>query len=968
MIRICKQCGEYYNGFRPNDYGSVHMCGKRRCRFCTEMVEYTSHLCYMRPDGDADTAINDVVGGCSGNATNQDAEVDTEPCRKRARSNSVAQHQKQQQQPYTYVFWDSEARQENNGLHEANLFVAHIVCEMCIDSAEPANCTQRHEKSFVCYTTDEFGRFALKQRRATFIAHNFKGYDSQFVLDFCRSNGVKPEVIMNGQKCTYLQLTVQAVRFIDSYNFLPMALSKFPETFGFTERRKGHFPHFFNTVANANYIGPLPAKHYYGYQHMRVEQRTEFDRWYDAELAKGTVFNMREDILSYCDNDVAVLRIGCAQFRRLLLKIAKTDPFREAITIASTAQLIFRKMFLKPKQIGIIPANGYRPTANQSTKALQWLTWLAATRNITIRDCRHANGEFSVGRYKVDGYDEQNKTVYEFLGSYWHGDLNVYASNTFNQRLMCPMGVLNDRTLHRQMEIERSGYRYVAMWESEWTAFLKSNPDAREIVENAEITTPLEPRDAFFGGRTNACRLYYKQPEDASTKVRYVDFCSLYPTVNKYGRYPLGHPTIITEFNNGEDRIIDTYFGLIKCAILPPRDLYHPVLPYRHPDGKLMFPLCIKCADKYYTYACTHSEAQRKWIGTWTSVELQHAVSRGYKILRIFEVWHFPDTTQYNRAESTGGLFAEYVNMFMKIKQEASGLPANVNTDTEITAYINDFEHREGGVRLEREKIALNPGLRYTAKLFLNSLWGKFGQRSNLPRTAFVDTATELNGLLQRQDVEVNELLEFKGPTIEDDICQVQYKMKTDCVEESATTNIFVAAFTTAHARLMLLKEMEKLDRRVLYYDTDSIIYVSSDAFEEPSTGCFLGELTHELKPGEHIVEFFSGGPKNYGYKTSIGKFVQKHKGITLNAHVLNTLTFEAARNLVCESAYSATAAARGELAVDMQQIRRLPKGNGLQTILLRKRYAFHYDKRVIVADYDTLPYGHVLIPNDTSI
>ena len=66
------------------------------------------------------------------------------------------------------------------------------------------------------------------------------------------------------------------------------------------------------------------------------------------EVEHGTQFNMQVDLQSYCENDVSVLRIGCTRFRRLLLDIGNTDPFKESVTIASCAQLIFRKLFLKP--------------------------------------------------------------------------------------------------------------------------------------------------------------------------------------------------------------------------------------------------------------------------------------------------------------------------------------------------------------------------------------------------------------------------------------------------------------------------------------------------------------------------------------------------------------------------------------------------------------------------------------------
>ena len=81
--------------------------------------------------------------------------------------------------------------------------------------------------------------------------------------------------------------------------------------------------------------------------------------------------------------------------------------------------------------------------------------------------------------------------------------------------------------------------------------------------------------------------------------------------VNKYCNYPVGHPEIITE--NFSD--VNDYFGLIKCRVLPPSNLHLPVLPIRC-KGKLMFPLCQKCAEKSQETPCQHLEEERCITGT----------------------------------------------------------------------------------------------------------------------------------------------------------------------------------------------------------------------------------------------------------------------------------------------------------------------------------------------------------------
>lgn len=90
---------------------------------------------------------------------------------------------------------------------------------------------------------------------------------------------------------------------------------------------------------------------------------------------------------------------------------------------------------------------------------------------------------------------------------------------------------------------------------------------------------PLEPRDAFFGGRTNAATLYHKADQSIGEQIKYVDVTSLYPWVNKNGEYPIGHPEVITR---PSDQNIRHYFGVAKVDVIPPFELYHPVLPYRH--------------------------------------------------------------------------------------------------------------------------------------------------------------------------------------------------------------------------------------------------------------------------------------------------------------------------------------------------------------------------------------------------
>ena len=105
-----------------------------------------------------------------------------------------------------------------------------------------------------------------------------------------------------------------------------------------------------------------------------------------------------------------------------------------------------------------------------------------------------------------------------------------------------------------------------------------------------------------------------------------------------------------------------------------------------------------------------------------------------------------------------------------------------------------------------------------------------------------------------------------------DDVLEIVYTRHADDATPSNKVNIFVAAFTTCWARLKLYSYLDILGERVLYYDTDSVIYRQLPGQASIPVGDFLGDMTNELEGEDHIVEFVSGGAKNYGYTTKGGK------------------------------------------------------------------------------------------------
>ncbi|KAJ1089597.1 hypothetical protein NDU88_002748 [Pleurodeles waltl] len=148
-----------------------------------------------------------------------------------------------------------------------------------------------------------------------------------------------------------------------------------------------------------------------------------------------------------------------------------------------------------------------------------------------------------------------------------------------------------------------------------------------------------------------------------------------------------------------------------------------------------MFPLCRTCVESKQTSECRQSDEQRLLEGTWCTIEVQKALEKGYRLCKILEIWHFPHTTNQ--------LFSEYISLFVRDKQEASGYPDWCVDEASKQKYIADY-HDHKGITLRPEFIKVNPARRQLAKLFLSSLWGKFAQHTNLSNTSIVTDPDDL--------------------------------------------------------------------------------------------------------------------------------------------------------------------------------------------------------------------------------
>ena len=122
----------------------------------------------------------------------------------------------------------------------------------------------------------------------------------------------------------------------------------------------------------------------------------------------------------------------------------------------------------------------------------------------------------------VDGYNAELKTLFGRSK-----DACAMDRDTVNPVNHLTMHYLSQQTLEKVKFLKDSGCNVVEIRTCDIKGQLAVDPEMKEFFDNFEVSEPLEPRQAFFGGRTNATRLFYDAKQDE--KIRYVDFCSLYP-------------------------------------------------------------------------------------------------------------------------------------------------------------------------------------------------------------------------------------------------------------------------------------------------------------------------------------------------------------------------------------------------------------------------------------------------------
>lgn len=742
-----------------------------------------------------------------------------------------------------------------------------------------------------CFATlEEFITYVLSHNteKRVYLAHNGAKYDVQFVVNYFEKNLIAHHFVPSpGSMHAYLSVTVEfgakyKATFLDFRHFMPGSLKNIAVSFGLAQQ-KGDFPHHFNNGFNDNYVGALPVLYdvadFWCLESKRSqEDLDEFVAWHASQgllyctcseecTCTKQKWSFQTEIIRYCRLDVDVLAEACARYRDWAMAFSETiegwtacpiDPF-EYLTIPQVAMGVLLAGLPEEENIAITP---WKDRRDRVPNAIAWMERIIAFTGKNIHHAANWGREYMCPKTKryLDGVTD-DMHVFICLDCQFHA-----CPSCFQEEIETGVDHPNRPATYGRVNHDTKDFvtDLLCTYGVDHTHVIWAH-ECNDLTEyEKELGKIIKDREMFKGGRTEVFSPYFNVDHYPDDEIKYHDVCSLYPFVCAFAELPIGNPEHFCGAGIDMNRFFSTeedrYMGYLRCKVKPNVHDKLGLLPCHEAEtGRLEFPLHVM-------------------TGTWGTEELRLACENGYEILETYEVLHWP------ASERSDTVMRGYVSFFLRMKQEAEGwkkLGASCDTPTEEEqhAVVERLFASNGGIaRIRPELVRKDPVNRQLAKLYLNSLWGKFCQKPHTDNYSTIHGYAEFIAIWNDPNVN-RKKVSFRY--ISSGTWKVKYHLQSDFAKANPKYNIYLSSKVTEVARCQLHRQMLKIgSERILYCDTDSIIFYWPKA-AEPLDKFGLGQWVDEL-PGVVIKKLHALAPKFYHLELEDEETMLKSKGIQM--------------------------------------------------------------------------------------
>jgi len=276
------------------------------------------------------------------------------------------------------------------------------------------------------------------------VAHNGGKYDFHLILEALHRRNLPPtNLCTTGLKIYSIKIGgnhQRKILFKDSINFFVCELDALTKVFSIPQEvatSKPFFPYLYimRQHLHTRIIG-LPAIEYYQPQFKKPEIRENLIVWHRQQQQNQTnsnTFQLREQLILYCSNDVAILRHSVLRYRELISEhTGGLDPFLIASTAAGLALATMRRCFLRKNWLVHSPEGGFLRGRRASAESQRYIKFFEIENKAAegkVQCAQWAIGEANVEDcgYRLDGLWHRlpplKPLAIEYNGCFYHGNI-----------------------------------------------------------------------------------------------------------------------------------------------------------------------------------------------------------------------------------------------------------------------------------------------------------------------------------------------------------------------------------------------------------------------------------------------------------------------------------------------------------------------------------------------------------------
>ena len=789
--------------------------------------------------------------------------------------------------------------------------------------------------------------------------------------------GISINVIRDGRKVFLVEIKDLSIHFIRSNNYFKLTEFQLADMFEISHK-KIFFPirlrdnqHLSEKIPDVEYFFDFKDSKEERVQKVSFVNELKQKKWiYEKELllfAEEKLRLLSLSFLKFIEESFKLqtqIRDGESQKNILIHPVSKN-----VCTISAFIFKVYRLFFLNSYPIFSIKNEFGLSTKHSSAKEYEFSKYFEF--KFPEKEFRsifsHKLGQKVFPQGMPDLFSEKTGEIINLNGCYYHGCTNCLKKKGSSQtvhpifnKTYKEMNKDYEKKMTSLLENNSEVKTIQTIWECEYNK-MRQTDEFQFFYKNHLKPRPLyrlSVRESIRGGFNDCFALKWLQSENLNESFYVVDMNMQYSFIAMSKKFFIGKYDIVIgkeikniSYKNGNFFYSDNsepLNGLMQISILPPKNLFYPFLPIKLKNEKTVFTLCFQCAEKM-SKKCSHSDQERALTSVYYISEILYAISLGYKILEIYECYFF---------EKSEFILKSFVEKLVFLRLKHSNIFKGCKSSQEQSEYC-DFLNKDMDLKapfaLTPENVSPNEEKKKFYKEIINSIYGKLEQRSDKPKTIFVNSQSEL------EDVYFSDLKILNILCINEQTVQLSVKPNVDKLLANRETNIGLGGQLVSFARMLIYEKIIEVDKigKVFYSDCDSIFFSLPKKQTIPlQISDSVGHFKFVYPPGS-VTNFICLSPKNYMVSYEIEgkiKTVSKIKGISLSSFYVKNEINSATFNYFLSKSLSEEVEKKHLVQLKFKKEKQNPK---LQLIrhtnaITSRRITFKNCKY-----FTSLPYGH---------